>query len=462
MGADAVHARGLRVESAHRDLAADGAGASHGHLPWRAKEHPGPARAAVRIARRRRAQIAPLPEDRTLATGPANPPRPSRSAGRATPVARGRAVPGDPTHGHRSEPSEGRAAPRVVRRADQRQQRGRISVAATLLAAFAAAVENLEAHVDEINALNVYPVPDGDTGSNMLATVRAALEEGQRARRGGVDAMSAAIGFGALMGARGNSGVITSQILRGIAESAAGKTRLTGRDLADAFAAGTRVAYAAVAQPVEGTMLTVAREASESAVAAADRGGDVGAVLDAALHAAAASVRRTPSLLAVLRESGVVDAGGQALFRLLEGAAGAPVAAEEPGARILATPATAPHVHSLTAEGAADGQASRFGYETLFLVEAPQGTRLDIPAMRERLESLGESVLVAGDERRVKVHVHGERPDSVIGYGLSLGILTNISVENLDVQAAGVREGREEAVSRDLPNLHTEPVETEP
>jgi DAK2 domain fusion protein YloV len=256
------------------------------------------------------------------------------------------------------------------------------------------------------------------------------------------------------MGARGNSGVITSQLLRGIAESAAGKTRLTGADLADAFAAGTRVAYAAVAQPVEGTMLTVAREASEAAVAAAGRGGDVGAVLDAALHGAAASVHRTPSLLPILRESGVVDAGGQGLFRLLEGAAGVPVAAEEPGAPILVAPVTAPHAGFEGSAGVAGGEASRFGYETLFLLEAAEGTRLDIPAMRRRLESLGESVLVAGDERRVKVHVHGERPDSVIGYGLSLGVLTNISVENLDVQAAEVREAREEAVARDLPNLH--------
>ncbi|HEY3524152.1 MAG TPA: DAK2 domain-containing protein, partial [Candidatus Limnocylindrales bacterium] len=136
-------------------------------------------------------------------------------------------------------------------------------------------------------------MPDGDTGSNMVATVRAALDEARRSPSADVAGVTAALSFGALMGARGNSGVILSQLLRGIAEAAAGKDRLSGLDLAYAFAEGTRAAYGAVATPVEGTMLTVAREASEAAVAAAEEGGDVGAVLEATVTAVAESVRRT-------------------------------------------------------------------------------------------------------------------------------------------------------------------------
>src|SRR3977135_1189273 len=189
-----------------------------------------------------------------------------------------------------------------------------------LLEAFRAAVANLEAHVDEINALNVYPVPDGDTGSNMLATVRAALIEAEGASGLSAERIGAAISFGALMGARGNSGVITSQIFRGMAEGLAGKRRFNGLDLAHALAEGTKAAYAAVAKPVEGTILTVIREASAGAVVAAERNADREAVLAATVEAAERAVASTPSLLAILREAGVVDAGGQGLYRLFQGA----------------------------------------------------------------------------------------------------------------------------------------------
>src|SRR3954453_11715532 len=144
-----------------------------------------------------------------------------------------------------------------------------------LLEAMRAAVANLEAHVEDINALNVYPVPDGDTGSNMLATVKAALAEAESSAGQPADRIGAAISFGALMGARGNSGVITSQIFRGMAEGMAGKTRFNGLDLAHSLSVGTQTAYKAVVKPVEGTILTVVREASEAAVAAAERANDV-------------------------------------------------------------------------------------------------------------------------------------------------------------------------------------------
>jgi dihydroxyacetone kinase-like predicted kinase len=155
-----------------------------------------------------------------------------------------------------------------------------------LLGAFRAAVMNLEAHVDEINALNVYPVPDGDTGSNMLATVRAALVEADAATGQSAERIAAAISFGALMGARGNSGVITSQIFRGMAEGLGGKSRFNGLDLAHALSQGARTAYSAVAKPVEGTILTVIRESADAAVAAAEHDNDIETVLAATLDAA--------------------------------------------------------------------------------------------------------------------------------------------------------------------------------
>ena len=163
---------------------------------------------------------------------------------------------------------------------------------AGFLAAFRSAVASLEAHVDEINALNVFPVPDGDTGTNMLATVHAALDEADRVAPGAdAERIAQAVSFGALMGARGNSGVITSQILAGIAHGLAGKRRFNGLDLAHALDAGTKTAYKAVAKPVEGTILTVIREASAAAVAAAERDNNVETVLAATVDAAERAVR---------------------------------------------------------------------------------------------------------------------------------------------------------------------------
>jgi DAK2 domain fusion protein YloV len=320
-----------------------------------------------------------------------------------------------------------------------------------LLDAFRAAVANLEAHVDEINGLNVYPVPDGDTGSNMFATVRAALEEADAVAGQPADRVAAAISFGALMGARGNSGVITSQIFRGMAEALGGKNRFNGLDLAHALTEGARTAYGAVAKPVEGTILTVIRESAAGAVEAAELNNDIESVLAATLAAAEKSVARTPSLLAILREAGVVDSGGQGLYRLFQGAllhltGKAPVGAAQGGRR-----AAGPKPSTLVAH-ADEG----FGYETMFLLRARGREPLDVDAIRDHLESIGGSVLVAGDARALKVHVHNERPDLVIGYGLGLGDLSRITVENLDNQAQDVRETRAAEFTGDPPPPPTE------
>jgi DAK2 domain fusion protein YloV len=317
---------------------------------------------------------------------------------------------------------------------------------AGFLAAFRSAVASLEANVDEINSLNVFPVPDGDTGTNMFATVRAALEEADRAGGGpdvDADRIAHAASFGALMGARGNSGVITSQILAGIAQGLQGKKRFNGLDLAHALDLGTKTAYKAVAKPVEGTILTVIREASAAAVAAAERDNNVETVLAATVEAAERAVAKTPSLLPILREAHVVDSGGQGLFRLfqgaLEAARGRPMDAGAGSA--VATPARdaterrTDHVSEAVETG-------EFGYETVYLLRARPGHALDIPAIQAHLETLGDSVLVAGDPTMAKVHVHNDRPDSIISYGLSIGTLSRITIENLDGQAHDVREAK--------------------
>ena len=327
---------------------------------------------------------------------------------------------------------------------------------AGLLGAFRAAAAGLEASVDEVNALNVFPVPDGDTGSNMMATVRAALAEAEAlGPTASAERVAAAAAFGALMGARGNSGVITSQILRGLAEGLAGKTRFNALDLANALDQGTKAAYGAVAKPVEGTILTVIREASAAAVTTAERAQSIDAVMAATMDAAHKAVAKTPSLLPILREAGVVDSGGQGLFRLFEGAHAfltgdsSVVAPRLPGAKDVAAGVSAGSGAgggpSATHQGAPPGAGMRdegFGFETMFLAQAKPGEKLDVDGIRNYFESIGESVLVAGDARAIKVHIHNERPDMVLAYALGLGDLSKISVENLDQQASDVRETR--------------------
>lgn len=306
-----------------------------------------------------------------------------------------------------------------------------------LLAALRHGASLLQSHVDEVNALNVFPVPDGDTGSNMLATVQAAIEEAAAvpASERTVGRVASAISLGALMGARGNSGVILSQLLRGLGNAVAGSDRIGGRELAEALEQGCRAAFAAVAHPVEGTILTVSRDVAQAASRAAEMGVDLAGVLSAVAVEASASVKRTPTLLPVLREAGVVDAGGRGLELIIVGAlasvGGDPLAAIDDGFG-LSFPSF-------------ESEDDEFGYETVFLISPHDGTNLAPAEIRRRLDELGDSVLVAGDERAVKVHVHNTRPDEVIAYGLSLGSLSRIVVENLDRQTRNVRDRLQEA-----------------
>ncbi len=309
-----------------------------------------------------------------------------------------------------------------------------------LVEAVRAAVANLEVHVDEINALNVFPVPDGDTGSNMLATCREML--GAVRDEASVASVADRMREGALFGARGNSGVILSQIVRGLAEGFGGKRRFNGLDLANALALASTAAYGAVPRPVEGTMLTVIREASAVAVETAERSNDLEAVLGAATHAASRALDKTPSLLPVLREAGVVDSGGAGLLRLFEGSLAflrGEVAIPAPiRAPTIPSPTPAEFVHFETGHG----------YETVYLVHPFPGQLLDLDRMRSYLVRTGESVNVAGDPKAAKIHIHNGRPDLVLRHALRLGRIVNATITDLDHQAAEVREAQPPAVVR--------------
>ncbi len=310
----------------------------------------------------------------------------------------------------------------------------------TLIRAVRAATRNLERHVDEVDSLNVFPVPDGDTGSNMLATMKAALAEAEALPDGqrDLDSVADALSQGALTGARGNSGVILSQIIRGMTHGADGKRRASGVELAEGLRKGSEVAYESVLTPVEGTILTVIRDAADAAETAAGRQPHVEAVLAETIEAAASSVRRTPTLLPVLEDAGVVDSGGQGLYRVLEGMlqvqGGArrprpPRPREAPASEVVAT-ATGHIVHAPT-----DAAVGEHGYETQYIVNSPEAD-IDIAALREAVQAVGDSVVVAGDEKLARVHVHGERPDMAIAVGLRWGRLSSVEVLDLDDQVA--------------------------
>lgn len=283
----------------------------------------------------------------------------------------------------------------------------------------------LEAHSASINALNVFPVPDGDTGTNMVLTMHAALEEIEAAPDDSAAAVAHATAHGALMGARGNSGVILSQLFRGLASGLDGKAQFDGADFAAALNEASITAYKGVIKPVEGTILTVGREAAEAAQALVEEGQvDFLPVLERVVAAAKDSVARTPLLLDVLRDAGVVDAGGQGLFVILEG--GLKHMRGEPVEALEAVEEMALPVEGLTSE-----REKEWGYCTEFMIK---GQDLNLEEVKERMIAWGDSVLVVGDEHTTKVHVHTFRPGEVIGYASSKGTLHDIKIDNMQDQ----------------------------
>jgi len=296
---------------------------------------------------------------------------------------------------------------------------------------FAAATIWLEKSASDIDALNVFPVPDGDTGTNMLLTMRSSIEEAYRAPDQSASAVARAMAKGALMGARGNSGVILSQIWRGLAQGLAEKESFTGSDLASALAQASTMAYKGLSNPVEGTILTVVREAAETAQAQASSGDDdLKSVLEATVNAAGESVAKTPTLLPVLREAGVVDAGGQGLYTILEGALrylrgeGEQMQFRKPQIIVSDIPAT--RLPQVMAE-----EEVPYGYCTNILL---RGQGLDPDKLRMKLKRKGQSLVVAGDESTVRIHIHTYDPGKILHYVGSLGTMHEINIRNMDEQ----------------------------
>ena len=297
---------------------------------------------------------------------------------------------------------------------------------------FAAATTWLEKSASDIDALNVFPVPDGDCGTNMLLTMRSSIEEAYRAPDQSASAVAQAMARGALMGARGNSGVILSQIWRGLAQGLTEKESFTGSEWVDALLQASTMAYKGLSNPVEGTILTVVREAASAAQAQVARGSDdLISVMEAAVSAANESVANTPSLLSVLREAGVVDAGGQGLYTILEGALQylrgevEQMQFRKPWMIASNVPVTAKMPQMQAAEEVP------YGYCTEFLLK---GQKLDPDKLSTKLEKKGQSLIVVGDESTVRVHIHTLSPGSVISYATKLGTMHQVSIRNMDEQ----------------------------
>src|SRR5436305_2756426 len=293
----------------------------------------------------------------------------------------------------------------------------------------------LEEHRETINALNVFPVPDGDTGSNMSATMKSAVRNIVNSNETSAGVIAARVAHDALLGARGNSGVILSQTLRGLSQGLDKKPTFTSADLAKAFQEASRLAYRAVIKPVEGTILTVVRETAEAATRSAERGDDLVAQVQEIVLTARQSVARTPELLPTLKQAGVVDAGGQGFCTFLEGILRY-IRGEATVANATPSSATTTTITTQTTEHVKKGRVTveeEFGYEVVFLL---RGKNLDVERIGQTIIDMGGvSTVVAGDDKLVKAHPHTPTPGKILDYGVGLGSLTDINIENLQEQS---------------------------
>lgn len=292
----------------------------------------------------------------------------------------------------------------------------------------------LERAVPDINAINVFPVPDGDTGTNMLLTMRSAVDEAGTLNGEPVGTIARSMAYGALMGARGNSGVILSQFWRGFADALDGKDTLDGVALAEALTKATATAYSGLVHPVEGTILTVLRVAAEVATATAnEEGADLLTVFESAVQAARETVASTPDLLPVLKEAGVVDAGAQGLYVLLDGALSSLNGrSKEKSAPDLVSVDIQPLQKTMPATTQVEVP---YGYCTNFVL---QGKALNVERISKRLRGKGQSLVVSAngstDVSIVRVHLHTFKPGEVIDYAGKMGSLHQIEIHNMDDQ----------------------------
>nr|WP_222618982.1 DAK2 domain-containing protein [Ornithinibacillus hominis] len=300
---------------------------------------------------------------------------------------------------------------------------------------------HLTNNAKKIDALNVFPVPDGDTGTNMNLSMTSGANEVRKNKSESISDVANAFSKGLLMGARGNSGVILSQIFRGFAKGMDKKTSLTTKDLALAFDSGVQTAYKAVMKPVEGTILTVAKDAAKKAVEIGEQEDDVIVMMEKVLQEAKASLKRTPDLLPVLKEVGVVDSGGQGLVTVYEGFLSA-LKGEELPDDVVEMDDMINAEHHKSAQDFMDTSEIEFGYCTEFMVKFEEDKLKENPfdesEFRNELSQHGDSLLVVSDEEIVKVHVHTEYPGNVLTIGQRHGSLINMKIENMREQHTAI------------------------
>lgn len=311
---------------------------------------------------------------------------------------------------------------------------------------FVSGANNLANNYKEVDALNVFPIPDGDTGSNMMMTIQSGVKEISNINAKSVGELATVFSKGLLLGARGNSGVILSQIFRGFGEKIKDKEVLTIKDFSDAFISGKDRAYKAVLKPVEGTMLTVIREASENLAKYISKNTKATLVesLEYMVEQAHISLKNTPELLPVLKEAGVIDSGGAGICKILEG-----FLAAARGEKVEAHENQTTNDKKYVLFEPIQDKDDDFGYCTEFILKIGEGDeKIDFnqEVIREFLESVGNSVVLVQDEELLKVHVHTLKPGDVLNYAQQYGEFVTLKIENMDVQHARLGKRKEQAI----------------
>ena len=322
---------------------------------------------------------------------------------------------------------------------------------------FLAGAANLEAKKEWINDLNVFPVPDGDTGTNMTLTIMAAAKEVTALNNPTMEALAKAISSGSLRGARGNSGVILSQLLRGFTKVIREYDQIDSQILSDAFQKAVETAYKAVMKPKEGTILTVARGMADKIKELAGKEKDLEVLMDKVIKYGDEVLDKTPEMLPVLKQAGVVDSGGQGLMQVMKGAFDV-LMGKEVNFEVVAGTGAPKASSEVSAQGVEEVDI-KFGYCTEFIVmiEKPFGPK-DEAEFKSYLESIGDSIVVVADDEIIKVHVHTNHPGLAFEKGLTFGSLTNMKVDNMReehherVIANASKVAEEVAVEEDIPN----------
>ncbi|MGE6856305.1 DAK2 domain-containing protein [Bacillus sp. FSL K6-2841] len=314
-----------------------------------------------------------------------------------------------------------------------------------------AGAHHLSQNAQIVDALNVFPVPDGDTGTNMNLSMTSGAKAVEETNTDHIGKVGVALSKGLLMGARGNSGVILSQLFRGFSKQIEQKETIDAKEFALALQAGVDTAYKAVMKPIEGTILTVAKDAAKKAVAVSATENNIDRVLELTIEEARASLERTPDLLPVLKEVGVVDSGGKGLLCVYEGFL-ASLRGEELPSKAASLPTLKELVsaeHHKSAQSHMNTEDIEFGYCTEFMVKFEEDKQsFDENAFREDLSEFGDSLLVVSDETLAKVHIHAEQPGDVLSYAQRYGSLINMKIENMREQHSSiVNEEKEHATA---------------